>query len=130
MDSWTRLGAARYVSLESFRVDGSAVATPVWIAPDGAGSERLLVWTRTDSYKVRRIRRNPRVRLAECTARGKVTGPWSEGRAVVLDLSENRRVGDRLIAKYGLQARIGLLLSRWRRGTAATIGLAIEPAAD
>ena len=127
-DEWARLGRAPYVSLESFRSDGSAVATPVWIAPDGVGSDRLLVWTRTDSHKVRRIRRDPRVRLAECSVRGKVSGPRHEGRAVVLDLSQNRRVGDRLVSKYGVWARISLLLSRWRRGREATIGIAIKPA--
>ena len=48
----------KYLSLTSYRADGSGVATPVWfVEVDG----RLLVDTGGDSYKVTRIRRDPRV---------------------------------------------------------------------
>ena len=30
---WNTIGRAGYVSFTSYRKDGSAVATPVWIAP-------------------------------------------------------------------------------------------------
>src|SRR5918993_351000 len=46
----------RYLSLTSFRRDGTGVATPVWFVEDGG---RLLVETDAGSYKVRRIRRDP-----------------------------------------------------------------------
>ena len=45
--------AGKYLSLTSFRRDGTGVATPVWfVEVDG----RLLVETDAGSYKVRRIR--------------------------------------------------------------------------
>ena len=46
----------KYLSLTSFKRDGTGVATPVWFVADG---ERLLITTDAQSFKVRRIRRNP-----------------------------------------------------------------------
>ncbi|HEX2774447.1 MAG TPA: pyridoxamine 5'-phosphate oxidase family protein, partial [Micromonosporaceae bacterium] len=43
-----RLGAERYVLLTTFRKDGRAVPTPVWVARDGA---ELVAWTVTTSGK-------------------------------------------------------------------------------
>ena len=58
--------SGKYLSLTSFRRDGTGVATPVWfVEADG----RLLVETDASSYKVRRIRRDPQVTIAPCTAR-------------------------------------------------------------
>jgi hypothetical protein len=62
----------KYVCLTTFRKNGLGVNTPVWFA-EQAG--RLYVKTRNDSGKYKRIRNNPRVRVAPCTMRGKITGP-------------------------------------------------------
>ena len=48
----------RYLSVTSFKRDGTGVATPVWFVSDGS---RLFAFTDLHSAKVRRIRRNPRV---------------------------------------------------------------------
>jgi hypothetical protein len=59
-----RVGArfhGKYLSLTSFKRDGTGVATPVWFVADG---ERLLISTDAQSFKVKRIRRNPRVTVA------------------------------------------------------------------
>ena len=61
----------KYLSLTSFRRDGSGVATPVWFVADNG---HLVVETDADSYKVKRIRRDPHVRIALCDARGRVRG--------------------------------------------------------
>ncbi len=71
----------KYISLVTFRKNGAAVATPVWFAEqDGC----LYVMTRSDSGKYRRIRNHPQVRVALCTARGRVTGPEISATAVIL----------------------------------------------
>jgi uncharacterized protein len=76
------LADERYVSLETFRKDGSGVKTPVWAAPlDG----HLVVLTVGTSYKVKRLRNNPRVRLAACDVRGRVRGEWHDGTALILE---------------------------------------------
>ena len=65
-----------YVSLTTFRRTGIPVSTPVWAAPDG---DTLVVWTRADSGKVKRLRHTPRVTVAPCDVRGRVHGPAVDG---------------------------------------------------
>jgi PPOX class probable F420-dependent enzyme len=100
----TPLDDARYISLMSFKRDGAGVPTPVWTAPlDG----KLVVFTARDSYKVKRIGRNPKVRVARCDVRGRVLGPWLDGTCVIAeDPAQERRIMDALTRKYGLQLRI------------------------
>ena len=59
----------KYLSLTSFKRDGTGVATPVWFVSDNG---HLLVETDADSYKVKRIRRDAHVRIALCDARGRI----------------------------------------------------------
>ena len=85
----------KYLSLTSFKRDGTPVATPVWfVAKDG----HLLVETDADSYKVKRIRRNPHVRIALCDARGRLRGPSVEGEAEIHPESDPGRA-ERLTAE-------------------------------
>lgn len=99
----TPLDNEQYVNLETFKKDGSGVKTPVWAAPlDG----KLVVGTDASTYKVKRVRNNPKVRVAACNANGqKILGPWHEGSARVLDASEAARANAALNAKYGWQRR-------------------------
>ena len=76
MTAFDSLAKARYVNLETFRKNGSGVQTPVWVAPDG---KELVIFTNGDSYKVKRLRRNSSVRIAECGVRGSLKGPWHGG---------------------------------------------------
>jgi PPOX class probable F420-dependent enzyme len=92
----------KYLSLTSFRRDGTGVATPVWFVEAGG---RLLVETDAASYKVRRIRRDPRVTIAPCTATGRLLADPVPARAELLADTELSRVERLLAAKY----RIDLL---------------------
>jgi hypothetical protein len=87
--------SGKYVSLTTYRLDGTPVATPVWFVEDGG---RLFVITGAGSYKAKRIRRNPAVTVATCTARGAVRGEQYAGRAEFLPESEHERI-DRLMAE-------------------------------
>ena len=100
----------RYVSLATFRRDGTEVRTPVWIASsDGAP----LVYTNRDSWKVKRIRNNPKVRLAACSMRGDVHGPWMDATARIVEDEAGRDRGiGAFLKKYGWQMRLALFLSR------------------
>lgn len=99
-----------YISLLSYKRDGNGVETPVWVAPlDG----KLVVFTLKDSFKVKRISRNPKVRVAACTMRGKVTGPWADGTCVrVEDPTHSARAYEALNKKYGLMMRASTFLRR------------------
>ncbi|MQS09580.1 PPOX class F420-dependent oxidoreductase [Streptomyces alkaliphilus] len=119
-----RLGAGKYLLVTTFRRNGRAVPTPVWVVAD---DDALFVWTVADSGKVKRLRNRSDVLLAPCDVRGRPTGPEVPGRAELLDGagSEHSR---RLIARrYGLAGRLALWGSRLRRGRAGTVGIRIVP---
>jgi len=71
----------KYICLTTFRKSGVAVPTPVWFAEK---TGKLYVMTRSDSGKYKRLRNNPRVGIAPCTVRGKLTGPESTATARIL----------------------------------------------
>lgn len=104
----TPLDDDTYVSLLSFKRDGNGVPTPVWAAPlDG----KLVVFTLKDSFKVKRIERNPRVRVAKCGMTGTLQGPWHDGACVlVTDPAHEERAYAALNAKYGWQMRLGTVM--------------------
>jgi PPOX class probable F420-dependent enzyme len=87
----------KYLSLESFKRDGTGVATPVWFVTDDG---KILVITGDGSYKVRRIRRNPAVTVAECTAAGRLRSARVPARAQVLTVSEVPSVRRLMSRKY------------------------------
>ncbi len=108
------LAKARYISLTTFRKDGSPVATPVWVVSDDG--RRLLVWTGGSTWKARRIRRNPRVLVARSSIRGRERGPRIEGHARVLDDFDVKAL---VRKKYGWQMRWLERLSRGGNGSVA-----------
>ena len=106
----TTLARERYVSITTFKRDGKAVSTPVWIAGENGV---LLVHSEADSWKVKRIRRDGHVRLAPCNARGVVHGEAVEADATLeKDTSE---VSALLARKYGLMFRAVGLFTRTLR---------------
>ena len=61
------LAGEQFVSLTTFRRDGTPVPTPVWIAQDGDAP--LVVTTPAGTGKVKRLRHDPRVELRTCNRR-------------------------------------------------------------
>ncbi|MGW9448977.1 PPOX class F420-dependent oxidoreductase [Streptomyces sp. NPDC055632] len=96
------LRRGRYVSLTTFRKNGTGVATPVWYAVEGS---ELYAWTRTDSWKVKRLRNDPRVEVAVCDVRGNVPEGAARvtGEARLVTGEELRRVRKLLLRKYTWQ---------------------------
>jgi uncharacterized protein len=118
----TDLADSQFVLLTTFRKDGRAVPTAVWVAavPDGLG-----VWTVADTGKVKRIRRDGTVTLAVCDRRGTPSGPSFDGTARVLDAAGTARVRAAVRRKYGLLGKILTTISQLRRGAAGAVGIAI-----
>ncbi len=95
------LGQARYISLATFRRDGREVRTPVWLA---AVDEVFYCFSAEAAGKVRRIRKNGKVRIAVCNVRGRVAGKWYDaGASLVSDKAECRRALRALRQRYGWQ---------------------------
>lgn len=103
----------RYLSLTSFRRDGTPVATPLWFVSDGT---RLLALTDLHSGKVRRIRRHPEVLVAPCRADGKLRGaPVPAHVEVLTAVPDLERVQRLLIERYKLTYRLVMLFYRLGR---------------
>jgi PPOX class probable F420-dependent enzyme len=95
------LGDETYVSVTTFKRDGTPVSTPVWVARDDG---RLLIHSAADSWKVKRIRRDKHVRVAGCTYNGKAHGEAFDGEATIL--ADTSRVQALEARKYGLVYRL------------------------
>ena len=106
----TELSAVRYISLATFRRDGTEVPTPVWFCEiDGS----LYCFSAGDAGKVKRIRNNGRGRIAECTMNGRITGAWQAVTAsLVTDSAQIEKVYSELRRKYGWQMHIADILAR------------------
>jgi PPOX class probable F420-dependent enzyme len=98
----------QYLNLESFKRDGASVQTPVWFAEDDGV---LYIYTLANAGKVKRIRRNPRVRIVPCTMRGAVTGQWVEAEAHIVDAATSEHGHALLAQKYGWMKRLGNIFS-------------------
>ncbi|HET7750443.1 MAG TPA: ubiquitin-like small modifier protein 1 [Terriglobales bacterium] len=98
-NSFANVAGKKYLSLASFRKNGQAVRTPLWFAEQDG---KLYFMTRDDSWKFKRIRSNPRVLVAPCTMRGRITGPDVEGRARILEPWEFPPARRALERKYWL----------------------------
>jgi PPOX class probable F420-dependent enzyme len=86
----------KYLSLETFKKSGESVRTPIWFAADprvglDSSAAKLYIYTIGDTGKVKRIRNNPRVRIAPCDMRGKILGEWVEARAEIVTGEEAAR---------------------------------------
>jgi PPOX class probable F420-dependent enzyme len=123
MATLEQLGAEKYVLLTTFRRDGRAVPTPLWVVPDGAG---LAFWTPDGTGKVKRIRNSGRVTVAACDVRGNVRGETIEATARIGDAADRRRVGAEIKRKYGLLGRLTMLGSKLRRGEDGTLAILVS----
>ena len=125
----SELATERYVLLTTFRKNGQAVATAVWIAALADGS--LGFTTGGDSGKVKRIRNSPRVLLQPCDVRGRVaTGSTAtEATARVVEGAECAPVTKAIRKKYGYQYVMvdlsGRISAVFRRRRVADAGVII-----
>ena len=101
----------KYLALETFRKNGQGVKTPVWFVLQ---NDAFYVYTEADSWKVKRIRNNPRVRVAVCNFRGDVKGPWLDATASLVD-GEERIAADKLLDRKYFLKRIFNFLARINR---------------
>jgi PPOX class probable F420-dependent enzyme len=126
-DPIAQFANAKYLSLETFRKTGVGVRTPVWFAEDPARKPTTFyVYSLPDSGKAKRIRNNPKVRVAPCNMRGDLRGAWVDARARICSGDEAARGQSLLNQKYGLMKRIGDFFSRMRGRTQIVLAIEIE----
>ena len=98
------LAGHKYALLVTYKRSGESVATPVWFGVDEAG----LFYCRTGKLatKVKRIRNDPRVRVAPCTVRGVPRGPFADGTARVVDAAGEKHAEEAIQSNYGLMRKV------------------------
>ena len=94
----------KFGSVVTFRGDGRAVPSPVWMAVDDQG--RVYFETGAQSWKVKRIHNNPSVLVAASTFRGRPTGPVFRGRAQILPFDEWPHAESTLAHAFGLDRKL------------------------
>jgi len=84
----------RYCLLVTYRRNGTPVPSPVWFALD---REHGRLYVHTGGWKVKRIAKDPHVRVAPCTFRGRPLGPPLDAIARLLPPTE-RAHGEAVLA--------------------------------
>ena len=107
----------KYISVETFKKNGQGVKTPVWFV---LHENVFYMYTEADSWKVKRIRNNPRVRVAACNVRGAVKGQWLNATASIVE-GDERLAADRLLDRKYFLKKIFNVLSRLNRHKRAMI---------
>ena len=94
------LRGRKHALVVTFKRSGEPVPTPVWFGLSDDG--KLYFRSESRTAKVRRIRNDPRVRVAPCNVRAKPLGAAAEGRARVLPPEENEHAEAVIQSNYGV----------------------------
>ncbi|WP_078292097.1 PPOX class F420-dependent oxidoreductase [Mycobacterium sp. D16R24] len=115
------VAAGRYILLTTFTKDGVPKPTPMGFVAEG---DELLLTTSANTWKVRRIRRDRKVRVAVCTQRGRVISPVADATAVIVeDPASVARIREAVVTRYGLPSRI---VTAWLdRRNGARVGISV-----
>ena len=115
----------QYINLETFRKSGEGVKTPVWFA-----IENGVLYTRTmaNSWKVKRLNRNPHIKVTPSNAQGAPLGNWIDGKAYeILDPAMANHVNKLMNQKYGILKRGFDLMGKFRSTEMTAVRIEIAP---
>lgn len=86
-----------YLSLKTYRKNGSGVPTAVWFALENG---HFYITTRPESGKVKRITRNPNVEVAPCDVQGNLLDAYVPATVRIMSPSESAIAFSALEKKY------------------------------
>lgn len=109
--------APAYVSVVTYRPDGTGTACPVYAAGSG---NRIYFRTFARTLKVRRLTATSRVLVAPCERDGAVIGAYLAGSARRLDGRAACEAQWQLTRRHGVRKIVADLLCRPRLGSART----------
>jgi len=123
-DPTLQFSGRRYINLESYDKAGRPKQTPVQSIENNG-----TIYLRTDprTWKVKRIRRNPSVRIVPSDRNGKPTGAWIKGEARILQGEENDRVMKIFKEQYGSIGNVLVDFVGRLRGERLTTIISIKP---
>jgi len=112
----------KYILLETYKKDNTAVQTPVWFV---MLDETIHVVTRENTGKVKRLRNNKSVRIALCTFNGKIKGQWISGTAKFVTAEKSRDAIELRKKKYGFLESVARLVSK-KKGNLFVFSIGLE----
>lgn len=127
LSSIEQFSGRRYINLESYKKNGEPKLTPVQsLEHEGT------IYVRTDptTWKVKRIRRNPHVRVVPSDRNGKQKGTWVDGEAHMLEGEEKDGMLKVFRKEYGAlgYSMVGLVARiRGERQMTAVVSISLQP---
>lgn len=122
-DELAQFANQKYLNLESYRKSGEAIRTPLWFVLDG---ETFYFYTVAHSFKVTRLKNNPRCRVAPCDMRGNLKGEWADASARLLEPEEAKHADNLLNQKYGLMKRTLNFFAKLRGHKRASFAITLD----
>jgi uncharacterized protein len=122
-ETLSRFEGEKVISLETYRKNGEPVRTPVWFLEENG---ILYVHTDDRTGKVKRIRRNPKVRVAPSHFRGKPKAEYVDARAELETPETIEKYRSKIYKKYGVQGTFTRFLQRFSRSRASDVIIAIH----
>jgi len=128
------IGDEKYLLLTTFKRNGTAVATPVWVVGLDAG--KIGFWTSSGSGKAKRLTHTARVTVQPCDARGRTrSGSAStEATADIVSGAPYDDIRTRIVAKYGFMTKVTKFLGtvggalKGKRIPYGDVGVVVTPA--
>ena len=117
-----KIKSEKYVSLETYKKSKQAVRTPVWfVIKDGL----IIIVTRDQTGKIKRIRNNKKVKIATCSIKGKTSMQMVSGTAKILTQEETESAVKIRDKKYGFFSKVAKFLTKGK-GNLIAISVKID----
>lgn len=103
----------KFCLLTSFKKDGARVSSPMWFVEK---DEVVYITTRGQSWKVKRLHRDPRAEISWCNGSGNIHGKPVAAMVSVLTEGEEFEAARKLLSKkYGMQKKVVDLVLRFAK---------------
>ena len=117
-----QIKSEKYISLETYRKNNQAVRTPVWFV---IKKDLVIIVTRDQTGKIKRLRNNQKVKIATCSIKGKTSMSMIPGTAQILTEDETTEAVKLRDKKYGFFSKVAKFLTKGK-GNLVAISIKID----
>ena len=117
-----QIKSEKYISLETYRKNNQPVKTPVWFV---IKNNLVIIVTRDQTGKVKRLRNNNKVKIATCSIKGKISMQQISGTAQILTDRETAEAVKLRDKKYGFFSKVSKFLTR-NKGNLLAISVKVD----
>ena len=117
-----QIKSEKYISLETYRKNNQAVRTPVWFV---IKNDLVIIVTRDQTGKIKRLRNNQKVKIATCSIKGKTSMTMVQGTAQILTEKETANAVKLRDKKYRFFSKVAKFLTKGK-GNLVAISVKID----